>query len=136
MRKKFLFFLFFLASCSPGSIKEYQIEGEDIAKNIIKILERIESVSDLERDSLKLKKEFISLVKVMIEAKKYQNNHPEEEIRASVSLEVSENLKKEFMRIYQLEGCQDVMEALQRESLHKLDLFHRKWEGTKTEIYH
>ncbi len=136
MRKKFLVFLVFFVSCSPGSIKEYQIEGEDIAKNMIKILERVESVNDLERDSLKLKKEIAALVKIMIEAKKYQNSHPEEEVREPINFEVSEALKKEFMRIYQLEGCQDAMEALQRESLHKLDLYHRKLEGLKIEICH
>jgi hypothetical protein len=136
MRKKFFCALVFLTSCSPGSIREYQIEGEDVARNITKILERVNSPQDLERESLKLKKEYALLVKVIIDAKKYQNNHPEEEVRGVFSSEVSDSLKKEFMRIYQIEGCQDVMEALQRESLHKLDVYHRKWEGMRTEISH
>lgn len=136
MRKKFFCALVFLTSCSPGSIREYQIEGEDVAKNIIKILEKVESPQDVERDSLKLKKEYAALVKIVIDARKYQQNHPGEEVRGPISSEVSDKLKKEFIRIYQIEGCQDVMEALQRESLHKLDLYQRKSEGMRTEISH
>jgi len=126
MRKKIFALLIILSGCSPSSLEEYQVEGENIARAILKHLEKVESVSDLVREGPKLKKEYALLVQVMIQAKKYQGGHPNEEVSEPIGVEVSDALKKEFMRVYQLEGCQEVMEGLQRESLHKLDLFHRR----------
>lgn len=127
--------LLFCGGCSPSSIEEFQFEGEDIARGLLKQLEKVHSMSDLKREGPKLKKEYASLVEVMIAAKKFQNRHPDEEVPRIQRLEVSEALKKEFMRIYQLEGCAELMEALQRESLHKLDLYHRRLEALKTETF-
>lgn len=131
MRKKICALLILLVSCSPGSLEEYQLEGENIAKALLRHLERVESVGDLIKEGPKLKKEYALLVQVMIAAKIYQNKHPDEEVSEPIGLEVSEALKNEFMRIYQLEGCQEVMEGLQRESLHKLDLFHKRSQALK-----
>jgi hypothetical protein len=135
MRKKFFALIFLMISCSPVTQQEYQYEGEEVAKCILKILQKVESLADLNREALKLKKEYAKLTKVMIEAKKFQQKHPETEVSLQVGLEVSESLKKEFIRIYQLEGCQEKMEALQRESLHKLHLHQRRQEGLKSETY-
>ncbi len=121
---RFFALLIFCVSCSPSSMAEFQLEGEGIAKTVLARLQEVESVSDLVREGPRLKKEFASLVKVMIEAKKYRAENPEEEAPVLVRLEVSEALKREFIRVYQLEGCAEVMEGLQRESLHRLD-YHR-----------
>jgi hypothetical protein len=135
MRKKFFLLIFLLISCSPASPKEYQYEGEDVCKSILKILQKIESVSDLNREGVRLKKEYAKLVKVMIEAKKFQLRHKEIELIAPSNFEVSQALKSEFIRIYEIEGCQEKMEALQRESLHKLHQYQRRTEGFKSETY-
>ncbi len=121
---RFFALLIFCVSCSASSMAEFQLEGEGIAKTVLARLQEVESVSDLVREGPRLKKEFASLVKVMIEAKKYRAENPEEEAPVLVRLEVSEALKREFIRVYQLEGCAEVMEGLQRESLHRLD-YHR-----------
>ncbi len=124
-----------ITSCSPSSIDEFQLEGEDIAKELLKELVKVHSLSDLKREGPKIKKEYLHLVDVMIAAKKYQNRHPNDEVPGQIGLEASEALKKEFIRVYQLEGCSELMEALQRESLHKLDLFHLRSEAMKTQTY-
>ena len=126
MQKKIFIFFVFLSGCAPSSLEDYHFEGEVIAKAILHSLEKVESVHDLVCEGGKLKKEFSRLVRVMVAAGKYHAQHPNEEESALIGFEVSERLKKEFMRVYQIEGCQEVMEGLQRESLHKLDLFHKR----------
>ncbi len=135
MRFQIFALLFLFISCSPNSVQEYQLEGEGIAKAILKRLERVQSISDLEREGPRLKKEFAALVNVMIAAKEYVERCPLEEAAEPPSLEVSNALKREFMRVYQLEGCLELMEALQRESLHKLDLHQKRLEAKKTQTY-
>ena len=119
--------LFFLISgCSPNSLKEYQTEGEALAKLLISELREVESTADLLKRSAKVKKIFSQLTELMICAKTYQMKHPEEQGLDFSQRETSEILQRELMRIYQIDGCQDLMEDLQRESLHRLDLFHKK----------
>ena len=132
MKKIFLVCLFFGISCSPGSIDEFRLEGEWIAKSILERLQKVESLSDLVKEGPRLKKEFALLVKVMIEAKKYRFENPEEEAPMPIRLEVSEALKQEFIRVYQFEGCAEVMEGLQRESLHRLDYHLTRSEALKS----
>ncbi len=135
MRNFYFVLALILVACSPSSIEEFQFEGENIAKRLLKQLEKVHSVSDLKREGPKLKKEYAHLARLMIAAKKFQNSHPNEEEPGLEGLEVSEDLKKEFIRIYQLEGCLELMEELQRESLHKLDLYRLRLEARKTEIF-
>ena len=124
MKKKIFILVVLLYGCSPSSLEDYHWEGENIAKAILYSLEKVESTHDLAHEGVRLKKEFARLTRLIIAASKYQSKHPSEEIRELIGFEVSEKLKKEFIRIYQIEGCQQVMEELQRESLHRLDLFH------------
>ena len=135
MWKIFLVLAFLLSSCSPSSSREYQLEGEDIAKAILKRLERVQSAGDLVREGPKLKKDYAKLVQVMIAAREYQERCPLEEVALQPRMEVSDALKREFMRVYQLEGCHELMEALQRESLHKLDLHQKRLEAKKTQTF-
>lgn len=126
MRKKIWVWVIFLSACSPHSLEECQQDGETIGRAILKELQRVESVGDLVRVGPRLKKEYAKLVWLIIAAKKYQDILPQENFSEAIGFEVSESLKKEFIRVYQLEGCQEVMEGLQRESLHKLDLYHKR----------
>ena len=135
MRKIYFVLLLILSACSPNSIQEFQFEGEGIAKKLLHELARVHSLSDLKKEGPNLKKEYAHLIDVMIAAKKYQDRHPDDEVPSQIGFEVSEALKKEFMRIYQLEGCAEVMEALQRESLHKLDSYHQRREALKIQTF-
>ena len=130
---KSLFFLMLICvGCGPNTAEEYQSEGERIAKRILVQLERVESLADIKREGPKLRQEFWQLTTLMITAREHGIAHPEESVSQGRG-EISEALKQEMMRVYRLEGCQEAMEELQRESLHRLDLHHKCLQkGKKT----
>lgn len=117
-----------MTGCSPSSLEEYYYEGESLGKELLRDLESIQTAADLYQNQAKLKKRFKMLVKLMIAAKEYELSHKEEELSFSPNRHMSEALKKEFIRIYQIEGCQEMMENLQRESLHKLSRFDHEMQ--------
>jgi hypothetical protein len=127
---KRIILLFICIACSPSSREEYRLEGEDIGRGIVKILQRVHSAGDLKREGPRLKKEYAKLVDLMIAAKKVDGRLEDFDSESVSSNSVSEALKAEFMRVYQLEGCAELMGPLQRESLHKLDLYQKRWEGS------
>ncbi len=128
---KRLFFLLFLISftgCSPSSIYEYRSEGEESIKKLVQELSQIENVSQLEVKEVRLKKRFTALVELMIAAKKFQAKHHDEGQEVTFwQLELSEALKREMIRIYEIEGCAPLMEEIERDAVHKLDLAERRY---------
>ncbi len=127
---KRILLLFICIACSPSSREEYQLEGEDIARGITKILQKVSSASDLKREGVRLKKEYAKLVALMIAAKKDEGRLEDSDSEFVRSTTASDALKAEFMRVYQLEGCQELVEQISRESLHKLDLYHLRSDGS------
>jgi len=127
MRVYFFLILILLIGCDPGSMEEYRYEGESVSRLLCNDLVKIESTGDLKAQAPKLKKKFVQLTELMIKAKKHQLMHPEEVQIREVNMYLSDQLKMELMRLYQIEGCQMVIEDLQRESLHKLDLFAEQY---------
>lgn len=115
-----------LVGCSPSSIEEYRFEGESLVRQIISECQQIQSQEDLIAEKPKLKKKFHKLVDLMIAARKFQVKHIDMEVSSDFRLAANNALKEEFIRIYKIEGCQALMEEIQRDSLHKLDLFSRK----------
>ena len=124
---KYLLFLslFCLIGCSPTSLDEYHYEGESVARQLLIDLEKVNSQEELISQSSKLKKRFSTIVDLVIAARKHQLKHPDDEI-TTMEHTISDLLKNEFTRIYQIEGCQGIMESMQRESLHRLDRFNNK----------
>lgn len=127
---KRLFFLLLApltTACAPTSLSEYRAEGEGQIKKLLEELAQIESVSQLENKEIRLKKRFSTIADLMIAAKKFQIKHPEDiEEVTTWQVEVSEALKNELKRLYEIEGCAEKIEEIQRDSLHKLDLFERR----------
>jgi len=122
-----IFLIYFcLWGCSPSSLEEYHYEGQTLSKKLLNELKSIESREDLERAVPYLKKQFESLVDLMIEARNFQEKYPEEyfdEPEYAVSLD--DELLEEIKRIYQLEKGRVLIEKAQRESLLRLDAFKR-----------
>ena len=118
---------FLFTGCSPTSLSEYRAEGEGYIKKLIEELIEIDSVSQLEEKEIRLKKRFSAITDLMIAAKKYQIKHPNDIGELTTwQLEMSDALKKEMIRLYQIDGCASKLEEIQRDSLHKLDLFERR----------
>jgi hypothetical protein len=109
-----------LAACSPTSLEEYHYEGENIAKEIALELTKVHSEKDLFRLAPKLKKKFSLMVDLMVAARKCQKRSEEDFYHGSE--EASDLLKEELIRIYEIDGCQETLEEMQREALHRLDL--------------
>lgn len=117
---RWLIFALLFVSCGPASMEEFQCEGERVALALTRDLEKVESLQDLKAESPQLKKKFAELVDLMLAARKYQLKHPDEEAPNEPNLDISNSLKAEFVRIYRIEGCQEIMEEIQRESLYRL----------------
>lgn len=127
MKRLFILLLFAsLSGCSPSSICEYRTEGEEPIKRLIYELSQIETVGQLEAREGRLKKCFSSLVDLMIAAKKFQAKRHDEGGEVTFwQLELSEALRREMIRIYEIEGCSELMEEIERDALHKLDIMER-----------
>src|SRR3990167_9021263 len=107
MKRLWIFLLLAsLTACSPSSISEYRAEGEVPIKKLITELSQIETLTELEAKESRLRKQFSSLATLMIAAKKIQTKHHDERQEVTVwQLELSEALKREMIRVYEIEGC-------------------------------
>jgi len=125
----------FLVGCSPGSLNEYRHEGESTCRDIIGDLQSIETREDLARLEPILKRNFEKLVSVIISARQFQINNPEEALALPVLLEsdVSNLLKEELERVYGIEGGKEIVERAQREAMLRLDGFE-KIRGKQKEL--
>jgi len=124
--------LLFALGCSPSSLEDYQHEGEAVCRLLIKELKKIESREDLIKATPKLKKRFHQVVDIVIEARKFQEGHPEEKKEFTFDpRQMSDLLKSELKRIYQIEGGRELMEHAQREALIRLDAFEKEVKNHK-----
>ncbi len=113
--------------CSPNSLEDFQHEGEAMNRALANDLRQIRTKEELVKAIPKLKKRYEKYVELLIDAKEYQQKHPEEErpeIQAS-DLPNGEFLFWELKRIYAMEGGREAMEKAQREALIKLDAYER-----------
>jgi hypothetical protein len=135
MSKLACFFLGFLLllGCSPSSLEDFQGDSESICREIVNDLKTIYLREDLVKNVPRLRKKFIALVDVIIEARKFQESHPEEMTSFSLySDEVqSEHLREELERIYHIEGGKELIEKAQKEALLRLDAFERQIKKQK-----
>ena len=102
-------------------MQEYRYEGESIARSILYDLVDVHSKEDLILLTPSLKKKFSKLTDLMLIANKYHKNHSEDEENEEIDHRISDALKEQFIRIYQIDGCQEVMEEIQRDSVHRLN---------------
>lgn len=119
--RRYLFVLLILTGCGPSTPEEYRSEGESILRHLQSDLNKVESLVDLKVRAPRIKKKFTELTELMIRIKKTQLTYPADWVQQPLNTYLSDQLKTEFIRIYQIDGCQKLMEDLQRESLHRLD---------------
>lgn len=117
MRIFFLFLLFFLQGCSPSTKDEWRLEGISVVRLLIKELEEIDGFIDLEKRQKTIKKKYLSLVDIMIA----QDLCSDESLAVLTDTFYSDALQKQYVRLFQLEGCRDMLFSIQKEALHKLD---------------
>ncbi len=122
MKSLFPFFLFiFLISCGPRSLDDFQEEGEGVIRSLVQELKSIHKRDQLLAACPKLQRYFDRLAMIMIEAEEYQKKHGEKENgQNQLNHELSDQLRVELNRIYEIEGGRQIMEKCQEKGLHLL----------------
>jgi hypothetical protein len=128
-RKKLLAGTFFLLNvlcgCSPSSLEDFHCEGESRCRALVHDLQKIHNREELTKAIPTLKKHFEELVTLMIHAREFQENHPDENVPIAYDNTVSSLLEEELRRIYAMEGGREMIEHAQQEALVRLDGFER-----------
>jgi len=124
---RYLCVLLLLCCCSPNSSNEFEREGEAKCRALALVLAKIENREQLLRTEPVIKKHFESLIDLMIEARQFQQKHPDD---ASSDVALLENpadliLEEHLRRIYAIEGGREVIERSQHEALVRLDAYER-----------
>jgi hypothetical protein len=116
-----------LCGCSPHSTEEFQREGETQLSLLVQDLQAIETREQLTTAAPRLKKHFESLVALILEARRFQEENPDDAGSESVVEPgiFSLRLEEELRRLYQMEGGKEVIEKAQHEALVKLDAYER-----------
>ena len=114
--------LLLLTACQPNSKQDFHSEGTSLAKTLIFDLREIHSKEDFLEIAPRVKKKIQKLTDLMILSVHYQTKHPSER-EEIIDRRYSDLLLEEFKRIYAMQGCREIMESLQRDSLHRLDAY-------------
>ncbi len=127
-RVRIVFGVFLLLySCSPNSSEEFYREGKTRCQVLVASLKKIENREQLLRSEPILKKQFESLVNLMIEAREFQQEHLDNDEGEYLFPERSgdDQLEEELRRIYSIEGGREIIERTQQEALVRLDAYER-----------
>ena len=118
--------LFF--SCGARSLEDFRDEGEALSTLLVKELSHIHTREQLLQASPRLKQLFGALVDVIIAAHEYREHKNVKDTLefTSQSLYVSECLRTELNRVYQIEGARRIVEKCQEHALHRLDGYEKK----------
>ncbi len=124
----FLFFVFVCGACGTRSQADFQENGQRIASQLTRELQKVHSREELLGVSQKLTKLFDDLVDVMIAARQAQQQQPWEEIpELSRSAEqVNVRLQIELQRVCHLDGGREIIEKCQESGLNRLDAFEKQ----------
>jgi hypothetical protein len=127
-----IWILLLLAACSPNSSEDFQHEGEAQSRRLTQFLQKVENREQLLKAVPKLKLKFNKLVDLMIEARKFEQSHPDEiSDPFSLDMETNQALIAELKRIYKMEGGRETIEKAQKEALLRLDLFENNLSRDK-----
>lgn len=119
----FLISFLLIISCSPSSSQDFTFESEQVLKELLHDLQKIQSKEDILKRRYRLKKKFNQVADLMILA--YQKGGGLNE-RGVEESKLNDLLLQEINRIYQIEEGRLCMEKLQSEALARIDAFYRK----------
>jgi hypothetical protein len=92
---------------------------------MVQLLSYVESKEDMQQVAPLFKKDVEKLTFLMIEAKSLQIKKGAKE-EVLINLELSEKLEKELIRVLQIEGVENIISEVEKDSLHRLDAFDRQ----------
>ena len=106
--------LIFLVSCSPATLADLRSEGEAETRKLAAELRAIEKKEDLQKAVPRLKKQFLKLADLLVQARPYSTEE------ASPTL-ASEELFIELARLYEIPGGRELIEFAQGEAIQRLE---------------
>lgn len=126
----------FLSGCNPHSVEDFHHEGQAYSRALIRDLQKVHTREELAQSASHLKKHFEKLVDLMIRARTFQEEHPEESLCVPFQSEttISDELEEELRRVYLIEGGRQIVERTQQEALVRLDAFERSCAKKKQVI--
>lgn len=114
---KFFFLALCLVGCSPASLQEIRSKADFEMKKLTEELRRIETKEDLHHRSKQIKKRFDSMADLLVKTRDFGATSTEPS-------KAAELLFAELARIYEIPGAREVIEHLQEEAVHKIDVSH------------
>ncbi len=123
--------LIFLSSCSSSHLEDCRERGREVTKILLSELKEIKKKEDLSAKAATLKSLFNELVDRMIEGREIlKKSQGIEEIKefSRKDLILSQELRMELKRIYQIEGGRECIEKFQEGALLRLDAYEKLLE--------
>ncbi len=120
-----IFISLFFLGCQPQSADAFQRGGQKIALRLAEELAEVHTRTELIEKESTILEQIDKLVDLMIAARRWQNKHRKFDVAVKDST-ASERLKQEMIRVYEIEGCQELFELWQREALNRLDAFEQR----------
>ncbi len=116
-----------LIGCTPHSIDDFRAQGNGVMYHLVKELKKVQTLDQLLAVSHRLKPLFNKLVTIMIQARRFQEKHPDRSYlwHPEKNSIAAEKLREQLQRIYTIQGARKVMEEIQKEALHRLDAFEK-----------
>ena len=103
--------LLFLTGCAPSSISDLRVMGEAETLKLAKLLHKIDTKDDLQRNLPKVKKSYLRIAELMVQVREFHDAIDTEPSGAS------DQLFAELARLYEMPGCRELMESAQNEAL-------------------
>jgi hypothetical protein len=100
-------------------------ESEKIVKHMVDLLSCVENKEGMQQVAPRFKKDVGKLTSLMIEAKRIELKKGGGN-EVVINLELSEKLEKELLRVLQIEGVENIISEIEKDSLHRLDAFDRQ----------
>ena len=112
-------------SCGPNSLADYRAEGRAQCEALTYELATISDTKTLIEKASLLERHFEKLVDLMIAARTYQIDHPDDDGGDPIDGGVQAALQEQLRRLYHLEGGREILERVEREPLIRLDAYER-----------
>jgi hypothetical protein len=116
--------LLLLVGCGSRSLEDFREEGEQTTRSLVAELRQIHTRQELINASPKLKPLFNKLAVTMIAAREFQRTYPDQERLDLHDRDhgLSDQLRSELNRLYQLDGGREIIEKCEEDALKKLSL--------------
>lgn len=120
-RTLFLLLTLILLSCGSPTLENYREEGQGVLRSLVNDLRRVKTRQDLVSAAPKLQERFNHLVDIIILAEDFRAKNGDSQEISLGDYYLSDDLRAELIRIYQLPDGRELIEQCQEEALERLE---------------